>query len=149
MASAQGDDNAFLAALEGVSDPADRRALTEAHLRARGASDEAIRAGVQSVVNGGLQALNTWLRNDLARDLAQIRAGSDSERERIRQQAETERAEIAAATERYRIDHAPAPRDPAPAPASGGGLTTLVLGVAVAGLAALVLPKLLTDEKSR
>lgn len=141
-ATLDGDDAAFQRALERVPE-ADRARLLEAHLRAQGASEEAIRAGLFRLGEQGLRGLTDWLNSDLQRDLEAIRGRSAVEQERIRQEAQTARAEIDAQTRRYEIDH-PAYRPPAETPqgSSGSGVWMVAAAVvALLGVAALVTRK--------
>lgn len=129
------DEAAFQRALAQVPE-GDRARVLEQHLRARGASEEAVRAGLFALAEQGLRGLSTWLNSDLQRDLEQIRSRSQTEQARIREEQETARAEIQAATERYRIDH-PQPQAQPPAQ-SGNGLLLVAVGVAVVGAVALL-----------
>lgn len=137
QATIDGDEAAFQRALAQLPER-DRAGVLERHLRARGASDDAVRAGLFALAQQGLTGLATWLNSDLQRDLEQIRGRSATEQARIREEQETARAEIRAATERYRLDHQQTQQ---PAAQSGGnavlyiGVTVGVLGV----LAALVM----------
>lgn len=137
QASASGDEAAFTAALERVP-PDQRAALVEAHLRAQGASEDAVNAGLLRLAEQGLRGLSTWLNSDLQRDLEQIRSRSQTEQARIREEQETARAEINAATERYRIDHQQTQQQPQPPAQSGNGLLLVAVGVAVVGAVALL-----------
>lgn len=137
-ATLDGDDAAFQRALANVPE-ADRARLLEAHLRAQGASEEAIRAGLFRLGEQGLRGLTDWLNSDLQRDLEAIRGRSAVEQERIRQEAQTARAEIDAQTRRYEIDH-PAYRPPSETPqgSSGSGVWMVAAAVvALLGVAAL------------
>lgn len=128
------DDEAFRRALAEVPE-GDRARVLERHLRARGASEDAVRAGLFALAQQGLSGLTTWLNSDLQRDLERIRSASSTEQARIREEQETARAEIQAATERYRIDH---PQQTQPPAQSGNGLLLVAVGVAVFGAVALL-----------
>ena len=133
-AALSGDQRAFQEALSQV--PVDQRAgLLREYLRAQGASEEAVRAGLLRLAEQGLNGLSTWLNSDLQRDLERIRAGAATDQERIRQQQETTREEIRAETERYRIDHARGGSTGSPQSSGTGG--TVLLGVGVLGLLVL------------
>lgn len=126
------DEEAFRRALAEVPE-ADRARVLERHLRAQGASDDAVRTGLFRLGEQGLRGLTDWLNSDLQRDLERIHSASSTERARIHEEQETARAEIQAATERYRLDHQQTQQPPA----QSGGNAVLYIGVTVGVLGVL------------